>query len=56
MTAVLLPCLSCVALLAGSVLTADHAAQAPVLQTITVRGQRQSLHIYGTRGAPPVPL
>ena len=51
---VLLPRLSCVALLIGCVLTAERAAQTHVIQTISVRGQRQSLHIYGTRGAPPV--
>ena len=41
-------------MLAGCVLAANHAAQAQTIQTITVRGQEQSLRLYGTRGNPPV--
>ena len=45
---------SLVVLLVGYALAADPVAQAQTAQTITIRGQSQSVHLYGTRGHTPV--
>ncbi len=43
----------CVALV-GCALAANHAVQAQTTQTVEMRGQAQSLRLYGTRGGMPV--
>ena len=43
-----------IAVLVTSLLLPLAAAASPVTETLTIRGQEQSLRVYGTRGDPPV--
>jgi len=43
-----------VMVLACCALATDHAVQAQATQTLAIRGQSQSLRLYGTRDSPPV--
>ena len=48
-------CRTClIALTIGCVLMADRGVQAQARDALVIRGHAQSLHLYGTRGGPPV--
>jgi dienelactone hydrolase len=42
----------CLAVLLTSLLSLPAAAAAPSTETLTLRGERQTLHLYGSRGGP----